>query len=77
MENIETFIESSNKLTDIFGYWPSFHDAEVIELTSSKWKDSITRTPFSDFSIALHIHLFENLTRRRERLDKNCLLVCH
>jgi hypothetical protein len=25
-------IEGSEKLTDIFGYWPSFHDAEVIEL---------------------------------------------
>ena len=32
MENIEALIEGSKKLTDIFGYWPSFHDAEVIEL---------------------------------------------
>jgi hypothetical protein len=32
MPSIESVIENSNKLTDIFGYWPSFHDAEVIDL---------------------------------------------
>ena len=32
MTNIETRIDGSEKLTRIFGYWPSFHDAEVIEL---------------------------------------------
>jgi Immunity protein 50 len=32
MEDIERLIEGSKKLIDIFGYWPSFHDAEVIEL---------------------------------------------
>jgi len=30
MENIETLIQGSEKLTNIFGYWPDFHDAEVI-----------------------------------------------
>ena len=33
MPNVEEFIDSSKKLTDIFGYWPSFHDAEILELT--------------------------------------------
>lgn len=32
MTNIETRIEGSEKLIGIFGYWPSFHDAEVIDL---------------------------------------------
>lgn len=32
MENIESSIAGSEKLTSIFGYWPSFHDAEVLEL---------------------------------------------
>jgi immunity protein 50 of polymorphic toxin system len=32
MTNIEACIEGSDKLTRIFGCWPSFHDAEVIEL---------------------------------------------
>jgi len=30
--HIETFIEGSEKLTKIFGYWPTFHDAEVFDL---------------------------------------------
>lgn len=29
---IESVIEGSNRLTEIFGYWPTFHDAEVIDL---------------------------------------------
>jgi hypothetical protein len=29
---IESFIEGSEKLTKIFGYWPTFHDAEVLDL---------------------------------------------
>jgi hypothetical protein len=29
---IDTLIQSSEKLVDIFGYWPSFHDAEVLDL---------------------------------------------
>jgi hypothetical protein len=32
MADIETSIIGSEKLTKIFGYWPSFHDAEVHEL---------------------------------------------
>jgi hypothetical protein len=32
MEKIESLIQGSEKLTNIFGYWPSFHDAEVLEL---------------------------------------------
>jgi len=32
MADIETLIQGSQKLIDIFGYWPSFHDAEIIEL---------------------------------------------
>jgi hypothetical protein len=29
---IETLIQGSEKLVNIFGYWPSFHDAEVLDL---------------------------------------------
>jgi hypothetical protein len=39
MQNIEAFIQGSDKLTDIFGYWPSFHDAEVLEL--SLWRGDV------------------------------------
>jgi hypothetical protein len=32
MCDIEKLVEGSDKLTSIFGCWPSFHDAEVIDL---------------------------------------------
>jgi hypothetical protein len=32
MDGIETKISGSENLTGIFGYWPSFHDAEIIDL---------------------------------------------
>ncbi len=32
MAGIESLIEGSERLTAIFGYWPSFHDAEIVEL---------------------------------------------
>ena len=32
MPSIESFIQASQKLTAIFGYWPDFHDAEITEV---------------------------------------------
>jgi len=32
MPNIESLIQNSQKLTEFFGCWPSFHDADVIDL---------------------------------------------
>ena len=32
MPSIESVIEGSEKLTKRFGYWPSFHDAEVLDV---------------------------------------------
>ena len=31
-ETIAALIEGNEKLTSIFGYWPSFHDAEVLDV---------------------------------------------
>ena len=39
MNEIEKFIEGSERLTSIFGYWPSFHDAEVIEF--NLWRGDV------------------------------------
>jgi|SRR5690348_5668811 len=36
MSAIETSIQESRKLTDIFGYWPDFHDAEIVEALFSR-----------------------------------------
>ena len=40
---IESFIDGSEKLVRIFGYWPSFHDAEVIDL--HLWREVVEATP--------------------------------
>jgi len=42
MVPIESLIQGSEKLLTIFGRWPSFHDAEVIEiklLRKSDWPE--------------------------------------
>lgn len=31
--NVERFIQNSALVTNVFGYWPTFHDAEVINLS--------------------------------------------
>ena len=56
MSAIESYIEGSKKLTDIFGYWPSFHDGEVIEL--HLWRGDIEpekkRYVFPALTVTLH-----------------------
>lgn len=39
MDAPEKLIEGSGQLTSIFGYWPSFHDAEVIEF--NLWRGDV------------------------------------
>ena len=57
MEGIETLIGGSKKLTDIFGYWPSFHDAEIIELNF--WRGEVepeaNRYVFPVLDVSLHV----------------------
>lgn len=36
MPPIESFIQGSEKVVAIFGRWPSFHDAEVMEIRASR-----------------------------------------
>ena len=59
MGTIETLIGGSEKLTDIFGYWPSFHDAEVLEL--HLWRGYVE--PKKDIFIfpvlTLKVHVWE------------------
>ena len=44
-------VTDSQKLVSIFGYWPSFHDAEVWTLTHERTTNG--------FDIVMVIHLFE------------------
>ena len=61
MSNIESHISGSQKLTAIFGRWPSFHDAEVIEfhlwrgdIKAGEWDDS---NVFPVITVKFHIFI--------------------
>jgi Immunity protein 50 len=72
MAGIESLIVGSGKLTTIFGYWPSFHDAEVLELHF--WRGNIqAEKGIYDFPVlTLAIHVWE-LTRE---VDPQGYLIC-
>jgi Immunity protein 50 len=57
MEPVESLIIGSERLTSIFGYWPSFHDAEVIELHF--WRGDVEpdakRYIFPVLTVKLHV----------------------
>jgi hypothetical protein len=54
MTAVETKIENCHLVTDIFGRWPSFHDAEVLEMTLNRGERSTYGPWFS-----AKIHVFE------------------
>ena len=56
---IEPFIDGSEKLLRIFGYWPSFHDAEVIDL--HLWRGDVDpdRARYVFPVLTLKFHLWE------------------
>ena len=79
MEGIETLIGGSKKITDIFGYWPSFHDAEIIELNFSRGdvEPEDGRYVFPVLNVTLHVWELLNdtnaqgyLVTRRHTLTK-------
>ena len=57
MADVASFIQASQKLTDIFGYWPSFHDAEIIDLRF--WRGDVDaegkRYVFPVLTVKLHV----------------------
>ncbi len=59
MDNIETRIQGSEKLTNIFGYWPDFHDAEVIELHFSRGDMNPDEGRYDLPVLTISIHLWE------------------
>jgi len=63
-EDIQAFIEGSQKLIDIFGYWPSFHDAEILELTfwRGEMEPEAGRCVFPVLRVALHVWELTNQT---------------
>ena len=72
MSDIESLIAGSEKLTSIFGYWPSFHDARIIDLHF--WSGDVDpdqeRYTFPILTVKLHVW---ELT---EETDSKGGLVC-
>ena len=58
MAGIELSIAGSAKLTSIFGYWPSFHDAEVLELHFSRGDVRPSEAKYEFPILSLKIHLW-------------------
>jgi Immunity protein 50 len=58
MATIETLIEGSEKLTCIFGRWPSFHDAEVVDLHLRRGDNTQSNHPRFPV-LTTKIHLWE------------------
>jgi len=58
MEQVGRFIVGSEKLTKIFGKWPSFHDAEVHEVFLSR-DDAETGAKRASTSLIAKIHVRE------------------
>jgi len=60
MASIESLIAGSEKLTRIYGGWPSFHDAEVIEL--QHWRGQMKPGDWDDSKVmpmlTAKIHIF-------------------
>ena len=55
--SIEQQIEGSEKLVERFGYWPSFHDAEILEI--HLWRGDVDekRNRFVLPIVTLRVHL--------------------
>lgn len=70
MDAPEQFVVGSEKLTTIFGYWPSFHDAEVIEIRL--WRGDVDpdrdRYEFPVLTAVLHVLELTNETDARGSL---------
>ena len=54
MTAVEPKIENGHLLTDIFGRWPSFHDAEVLEIILNRGE----RSEYGSW-LSIKIHVFE------------------
>lgn len=63
MASIESLIVGSEKLTKIFGYWPSFHDAEVLELHFVRGSVQPEKGVYDFPVLTLKVHVWQ-LTKR-------------
>lgn len=59
MSDPASFVENSQLLTDIFGCWPSFHDAEVFEVNLTRGEVDIDANLYVFPSMTVKLHLWE------------------
>jgi len=59
---IESLIIGGERLTRIFGYWPSFHDAEVLDLHIWRGNVDADKQAYDFPVLTLKVHVWE-LTR--------------
>lgn len=67
------FIEGSSKLIDIFGYWPSFHDAEVLDLSLTRGEVKPEKGLYIFPILTVTIHLWELTREVNERGFLKCI----
>jgi hypothetical protein len=72
--NIESLITGSGKLTNVFGYWPSFHDAEVLDLHFTRGNVEPENGLYDFPILTLRIHVWQ-LTKNVD--SKGYLILLH
>jgi Immunity protein 50 len=73
MTNIESLIRGSKKVTGIFGYWPVFHDAEVLEL--ELWRGQVD--PEKQIYILPKLVLKVHVWQMTKNVDSRGYLICN
>ena len=74
MASIESLIAGSEKLSKIFGYWPSFHDAEVLDLHFARGNVEPEKGVYDFPILTLKIHVWQ-LTKNVD--SKGYLILLH
>lgn len=71
---MERLVSGSEKITSIFGYWPTFHDAEVIEL--KLWRGDVNpdNNKYVFPVLTTRIHVFEMTS---EVNSEGCYMIRH
>jgi hypothetical protein len=59
MTDLDRFISASDRLTGIFGHWPSFHDAEVVDFNLWRGGMNSQTRDLAGPVLTLKVHLWE------------------
>ena len=59
MDGIEKYIAGSEKITGVFGYWPSFHDAEIVNFHLWRGDMYSAQNRWEAPTLTVLVHLWE------------------